>query len=95
MIGNNESIYSVRLRKDAFDVRKRQMFGDIPNYQAADQLGTTAAVLSQLRNGHIAPTVPFIARLLREFRRPNETSAPFDEFFVVAPVAAMAEEEAA
>lgn len=94
MIGNNDPAHTVRLRKDSFDVRQREIFGNLPNYQVARELGTTGAILSQVRHGHRVPTVPFIAATLRAFRRPNETSAPFDDFFELVPVSADEEEAA-
>lgn len=71
----------LRLIREAFDARARDLLGDIPQYRVAEHFGLHPSVLSALRNGSRQPSAEFIARLLAEF--PDST---FDELIETVEV---------
>jgi transcriptional regulator with XRE-family HTH domain len=66
------------MKREAFDARKREVFGDLPDYQVAERLDMDPATFSLLRNGRVQPSPKVIADVLKTF------GGTFEDYFEVA-----------
>jgi transcriptional regulator with XRE-family HTH domain len=68
----------LRIRREAFDRRKQEVFGELTWYEVAERFGVHPSTMSLLRQGHVQPSPPFIADVLRIY------GGTFEDWFELA-----------
>lgn len=77
---NTRSPRRVRIRQTPWDERRREVFGQIPDYEVAERFGLHPSSLSQIRQGHVTPGTQFVGDTLRLF------GGTFDDWFEMDPI---------